>query len=295
MHRLGYVGVEARDLDVWRAYAGEVLGQEVAHGSDDSHVFLKMDGHHHRLTLHPSDRDDLSYVGWDVGSAENMQAVAAQVEAAGVGVSTSTPEEAADRRVVDFVHFVDPHSGLRTELHYGPEVVYMPPFHPQRPITGFKTGDLGMGHVVTWCGDTEAAARFYEEALGFRMSDWIVVPGMGRIGGFMHCNERHHSLAFFGNPQPRNHVHHVMMEYQSIDDVGQGYDIALQRELVTATLGRHLNDHMVSFYFKNPGDWHFEVGWGARTIDPATWQVEHYNGLQPGGGEWGHEGLMAVM
>ena len=142
---------------------------------------------------------------------------------------------------------------------------------------------------------TEAAARFYSEVLGFGVSDWIVVPGMGRIGAFMHCNTRHHSFAFFGNPQPRNKVHHVMMEHLSIDDVGTGYDICLNRELVTATLGRHLNDHMVSFYFKNPGDWHFEIGWGARAIDPATWQVEHYNGLQPGGGEWGHEGLLAVM
>jgi hypothetical protein len=86
-----------------------------------------------------------------------------------------------------------------------------------------------------------------------------------------------------------------MMEYTSIDDVGTGYDICLERDLVTATLGRHLNDHMLSFYFKNPGDWHFELGWGAREIDPATWQVEHYNGLQPGGGEWGHDGLLNVM
>ena len=34
---------------------------------------------------------------------------------------------------------------------------------------------------------------------------------------------------------------------------------------------------------------------GCREIDPATWQVEHYNGLQPGGGEWGHQGLFDVM
>ena len=52
---------------------------------------------------------------------------------------------------------------------------------------------------------------------------------------------------------------------------------------------------MFSFYFKNPGDWHFELGWGAREIDPDTWQVEHYSGLQPGGGEWGHKGLFDVM
>ena len=86
-----------------------------------------------------------------------------------------------------------------------------------------------------------------------------------------------------------------MMEHLALDDVGTAYDICLGSELVTATLGRHLNDRMVSFYFKNPGGWHFELGWGSREIDPATWRVETYNGLQPGGGEWGHAGLFDVM
>ena len=210
-------------------------------------------------------------------------------------VTAGKPEEAADRRVVDFVHFTDPHSDLRMELHYGPEVIFMPPYYPQRAIHGYKTGAWGMGHFVTFVKDAEEAARFYQDVLGFGMSDWIIVPGLGKIGAFMHCNGRHHSLAFFANPAAPRHVHHVMMENLSIDDVGTGYDICLERELVTATLGRHLNDHMLSFYFKNPGDWHFEIGWGAREIDPATWQVQHYNGLQPGGGEWGHEGLINIV
>jgi len=295
VQRLGYVGISARDLDQWKKYAIEVLGHEVAHDSDDQHLFLKMDGHHHRLAVHPSDAEDVAYVGWEVGNDQNMQALAGQLEAAGVAVTAATQEEAADRRVVDFVHFVDPNSQVRMELHYGPEVVFMPPYHPQRPIVGYKTAEQGLGHFVTFVPDPEAAARFYEEVLGFGVSDWIVIPGMGRLGAFMHCNTRHHSLAFFANPQPAHRVHHVMMENLSIDDVGTGYDLCLQRDLVTATLGRHLNDHMLSFYFKNPGDWHFEIGWGAREIDPATWQVEYYNGLQPGGGEWGHDGLLNVM
>ena len=135
------------------------------------------------------------------------------------------PEEAADRRVVDFVHFVDPHSGMRMELHYGPEVAFMPPFYPQRPITGFKTEQQGLGHLVTFVPDPIAAAEFYEQVLGFGVSDWVLVPGMGRLGAFMHCNTRHHSFAFFANPQPRKKIHHMMMEYTSIDDVGTAYDL----------------------------------------------------------------------
>lgn len=295
VQQLGYVGVTSGDLDAWRAYATSVLGHEIAHDSNDEALFLKMDEHHHRLSVHPGDEEDVRFVGWSVGTADRMQALAAQLDAADVAVTAAKPEEAADRRVIDFVHFTDPHSGIRTELHYGPEVVFTPPFHPARPISGFRTGELGLGHFVTFVPDIEAAVTFYEETLGFGVSDWIVLPGIGRIGAFLHCNRRHHSLAVFANPQPRKKVHHVMLEYTSLDDVGTGYDLCLERELVTATLGRHLNDRMLSFYFKNPGDWHFEVGWGAREIDPDTWQVEHYNGFTPGGGEWGHAGLMDVM
>lgn len=295
VQQLGYVGVTSGDLDAWGAYATSVLGHQITHDSDDRALFLKMDSHHHRLSVHAGDEEDVAFVGWSVGTAERMQALADRLDGLDIAVTAAKPEEAADRRVIDFVHFVDPHSGVRMELHYGPEVVFTPPFLPARPITGFKTGELGLGHFVTFAADLEAAVDFYRQALGFGVSDWIILPGIGRIGAFLHCNPRHHSFAIFANPAPRKRVHHVMMEYATLDDVGTGYDVCLERELVTATLGRHLNDRMLSFYFKNPGDWHFEVGWGAREIDPETWQVEHYNGFTPGGGEWGHAGLLEVM
>ena len=148
---------------------------------------------------------------------------------------------------------------------------------------------------MTSVADVDAAARFYHEVLGFNVTDWLVIPGMGRLGAFMHCNTRHHSLAFFANPGATRQVHHVMLEHQTIDDVGTAYDLCLEQELVTATLGRHLNDRMISFYFKNPSGWHFELGWGARDVDPATWNVEHYNGMQPHMGEWGHDGILNLM
>src|SRR5688572_14599029 len=118
VQQLGYIGIEARDLDAWRLFAQQVLGLEVVHGGDDAQIFLKMDGYHHRFTLHASEQDDVSYVGWDVGGEANMEALAGRLDAAGVAVISATPDEVANRRVLDFVHFVDPHSGVRTELHY---------------------------------------------------------------------------------------------------------------------------------------------------------------------------------
>ena len=87
----------------------------------------------------------------------------------------------------------------------------------------------------------------------------------------------------------RQGMHQFMVELLSLDDVGQSYDIAQQEEdRVAYTLGRHSNDHMMSFYANSPSGFFVEYGWGARVIDPQTWQPhESFDGPS----YWGHERL----
>jgi len=118
--QLGYVGAGTRDLDVWKAYTVEVLGQEITPDSDDRNVYLRMDDHHHRLLIEQADREDVSFVGWEVADANQMRLVAAQVEAQGVEVSDGTAAEAERRRMIEFVTFVCPHTGVAMEIGYGP-------------------------------------------------------------------------------------------------------------------------------------------------------------------------------
>jgi hypothetical protein len=55
-------------------------------------------------------------------------------------------------------------------------------------------------------------------------------------------NTRHHSLALFEHP--RQGMHHLLVELYSLDNVGQGYDIArAQADRIKATGSRcHLAD-----------------------------------------------------
>jgi len=295
VNQLGYLGILSPDPDPWKAYATDVLGNEISPDSDQGNLYFRMDSYHHRLVVQEGDRDDLAFIGWEVSDAEGMDQVAARLEAAGVEVRRGSDGEAEQRRVMDLVHFTDPHSGVRTEVYYGPEIQFTPTFLPRRPMTGYVTDNMGLGHVVTYVNDAEEAARFYSATLGLRVSDWVFVKGFGVKGAFLHCNQRHHSLAFFENPSPPRMVHHVMFEGATIDDVGTGFDICNDRNLVTAQLGRHCNDRTFSFYFQNPGSWHFELGWGSRLIDPENWQVQYYDGARQRGGEWGHDGIMGVF
>ena len=65
---------------------------------------------------------------------------------AGIEV-TAEPQTLADnRRVRGLISFRDP-AGNRLEAFYGAEIDDTP-FSPGRSISGFRTGPLGVGHVV---------------------------------------------------------------------------------------------------------------------------------------------------
>jgi 2,3-dihydroxybiphenyl 1,2-dioxygenase len=178
------------------------------------------------------------------------------------------------------IRFADP-AGNRLEAFHGPESA-AEAFRPGRPISGFRTGSLGMGHVVLHVPSVEDLQWFYQDVLGFRLTDYAIEPF--RIF-FFHVNARHHSLALIETG--RNAIHHVMMELDNLDDVGQGYDLALgEPERIATTLGRHTNDFMTSFYARTPGEFLVEYGWGGRSIDPATWQPGE---MRHGTSFWGHE------
>ncbi len=117
-----------------------------------------------------------------------------------------------------------------------------------------------MGHAVLTIERLDDVLPFYRDLLGFGLSDYILKPFRAF---FFHVNPRHHSLAFIETG--RTGVHHLMVELFSLDDVGQGYDIALMdKDSIGVTLGRHTNDHVTSFYSRSPSDFMVEYGWGGR-------------------------------
>jgi len=74
----------------------------------------------------------------------------------------------------------------------------------------------------------------------------------------------------------------------SIDDVGLTFYAAQDAGAeISASLGRHTNDHMVSFYMRTPAGFEVEYGYGARTVDDNIWKVERHEAPSI----WGHRGL----
>jgi 2,3-dihydroxybiphenyl 1,2-dioxygenase len=276
---LGYVGLRAGDLAEWRAYGTQHLGFQVVDRSGGT-VAFRMDDRKQRVVVEADGGQGVKFLGWEVADAAALDAVAANVERAGIAVTRGTRALADERRVADLIVLDDP-LGTRLEIFHGAEVAG-DPFKPGRNISGFRTGPLGLGHVVMTVERIEEVLAFYREVLGFALSDHYDRPFPAR---FLHVNGRHHSLAFVETG--KTGTHHMNVELMSFDDVGQGLDLALAEEgRLAVSLGRHAGDYMTSFYSHTPSGFMVEYGWGGKAIDPDTW-VATERSIGPS--LWGHE------
>jgi 2,3-dihydroxybiphenyl 1,2-dioxygenase len=278
---LGYVCARTRDLGDWARYGPSLLGLERVDKSRSTLAF-RMDDRKQRILVEADGGEGISAFGWEVKDAGALDVLAARLEAAGVKVTRGSRALADERRVRDLIVVQDP-VGNRLEIFHGAQTA-SDPFKPGRAMSGFRTGPLGLGHVVLNVERVETIDQllpFYRDLLGFRLTDYYHQPFEAR---FLHVNPRHHSLAFIktGN----SGVHHVMIEVFSFDDMGQAYDIALGEGRVATTLGRHTSDFITSFYSRTPSGFMVEYGWGARSIDPGTWQSYE---RKEGPSLWGHD------
>ena len=284
---LGYIGIDTLALAGWREIAGSVLAFEAmpssSNGPSDT-LYLRMDELHHRVAVYPSTRNGLRYLGWQVADQAALDECCARLERHGYAVVREPATLAAERAVRGVASFRDP-EGFRHEIYWG-QLPAGQPFKPGRPSGGFVTGPQGLGHVVLAAADQPGLVALFQQLFDFKLSDTITLHGVKIT--FLRCNRRHHTLAIMepGLGVTAGQLHHVLFEFKGLDDVGRAYDLVQEKQVpLILTLGRHVNDHMVSFYFKSPSSVGIEVGYGARTVDDDTWVPAHYDYA----GLWGHK------
>jgi len=287
---LGYLRIESADVAAWREFGVRVLGMVEGRGPDAGALYLRMDDFPARLVIVPGEQDRLLTSGWEVAGQDDLARVGRALDEAGVAVKPGTPVELAERRVGQMLRFDDP-AGNAMEVFCGAALEHRPAVSPYG--NRFVTGVQGLGHVVLPVSDGDAALRFYTEVLGFRLRDSMrMAPELfGQPAGgpplwmrFLGCNPRHHSLALAPFPAPAGIVH-LMIEVASLDDVGRAMDRCARRGArMSATLGRHANDLMVSFYLATPGGFDIEYGTDGRLVDDATWVTRETTAISL----WGH-------
>ena len=274
INSLGYVGVSSQNTAQWHRFATQVLGlQDVSEQMDAGAgaLYLKMDEQPFRLFIEPAEDDRLSLCGWEVVSESALGALCDQLTASGTQWEWGSDSLCATRRVQSLICFTDP-SGLQHEAYWG-RISDFSVFNSPVGVSGFVTGNQGMGHIVIPAANFDEMANFYTDVLGFGLSDLMKIrftpdpaEPVKRLW-FMHCNRRHHSLGLFEMPMPTQCVH-LMLESNDVDEVGRCNDRRIAAGVkLTGTLGRHVNDHMISFYMRSPSGFDIEFGAEGRVID----------------------------
>ncbi len=286
--RLGYIVLGVEEPSKWETFGSETLGM-MANTDDSGNVCLKMDDHPFRVLVCKSDHDGLLYSGWEIDDLDTYEEIRSKLIEAGFDAQTGSDAEAGTRCVSRFFRSTDP-SGNNFEVYFKRTNVGEP-FVSPTDVTEFVTGDMGLGHVVIPAPNLDETRGFYESMLGLQLSDDLSMAGGGngqpdvRIYFFHADNPRHHSLALFNQPVPTKIVH-FMLEVTNLDEVGKCLDRVNAKEIpLMASLGRHCNDNMVSFYVYGPGHIPVEFGYDGRRLDLSTFKPT----VSTVGDHWGHD------
>lgn len=277
---LGYIGLSVQDVPRWQKYATEILGlmlapQAAPDATSENSILLKMDNHPFRIAVKQGSEDKLAYAGWEMANQADYETAIHNLEQANATVTPGSEAGAKARCVTKYATTADP-SGNTFEIYFG-RTNLLDNFKSPAGVERFITGDMGMGHLVIPANDVDDTHNFYKQTLGFSDSDDLTLPPPAEGAPeqrivFMHAgNPRHHSLALYNYPVPTGIVH-LMLEMPDIDHVGACLDRVNAAEIpLMGTLGRHLNDQMLSFYMYAPGGIGIECGCDGLQIDPSNY------------------------
>ncbi len=288
---IGYLRIESTDSAALMGFCTGVLGLMESPLEDSQGArFLRMDDHPFRFMVEAGARDRLLAIGLESRTAAQWQDTCDTLAAAGHSVKKGSEAEAARRCVSGFACVQDP-AGNTVELYHGRKLDYRPFVSPVG-VPGFVTGnqhigDMGFGHAVIPAPPSQETTAFYTDLLGLGVCDVLHLSTPPSRVIFMHAdNPRQHSLALYDQPHPVGVVH-VMVEVESLDQVGLALDRAKRAgHPVIASLGRHVNDNMCSFYVLAPGGIAFEYGYDGLLVN--DW-ARYTPTVSTEGDLWGHE------
>ncbi len=284
---LGYVVIETSDLAKWDAYLTLVVGAMADGTGADGAALYRIDERAARFRIIPSDQDRFAVAGWELADQAAYDAMLTTLRGAGTQMVEG---DGASRGVAALASGTDP-AGHSFEIFHGAAQADTP-FVSPADVSGFVTGPLGMGHVVYGTLAFAETHAFYRDVMGFGDTDLPEIemgpPGSPKMGiAFMHAaTGRHHSVAVIQMPDPPSGCVHIMVEAKAREDVDKAYErMSAANVPVSATLGQHNNDQVISFYMQTPGGFDLEFGWDGLVIDPASWTPTAH--VVPS--KWGHE------
>jgi 2,3-dihydroxy-p-cumate/2,3-dihydroxybenzoate 3,4-dioxygenase len=270
---LQYVALAVPDLASEREFFGKTWGL-VEVGEDDGKVLLAAEGspYPYVLSLRQDAERKTDLVGFSAASRDDVDTLFRQVEAAGARI-IAPPAETASAAGPYAFRFFDP-DGRAMEVVSGG--------HP-RPHRTLEKGEaipVGISHVVFHSPNHAGLAEFYQNALGFRLSDWI-----GQFMVFLRCNPVHHRIAILPGPPALNHI---AFDVSSVDEMMRGLARMHENGIkLSWGPGRHTAGNNTFCYFVSPNGNAVEYTSDLEEVDEASWVPQTYEPTPSITDQWG--------
>ena len=270
---LHYVALAVPDLAAERAFFGETWGL-VEVGEQDGKVYFAAAGSEHpyviRLREDAERKTDL--IGFSAASRADVDQLFAQVQTANCKVIAAPGPAEGPAGGYAFRFFDCDGRAI--------EVICDTAKHSHRVLAKGEAIPTGLSHIVLHTPDPAKLVAFYEEVLGFRLSDWI-----GTFMAFLRCNPAHHRLAILPGPPALNHV---AFDVASVDEMMRGL-ARMHEKGVTLSWGpgRHTAGNNTFTYYLTPNGNAVEYTSDLEEVDETSWQPTVYE-LSPGiTDQWG--------
>ena len=223
------------DVALSERFYTRVWGLDVSARQGDS-VYLRATGtDHHVLALHRSERAEMRSITFRAASRDDLSAIAEAADREGAQVlSGPCANEGPDGGVVLTIR--EPQGGTIRFVH-----------GDRQHADGGPVADrpLRLAHINVNSTDVDGETAFYENALGFRLTD------RSKPMAFVRCNSDHHAVVITDAPvNGLNHVAFLMPDLESVMRgsgrmVDAGYPIGWG-------VGRHGPGDNVFAYFVDP-------------------------------------------
>ncbi|WP_428149769.1 VOC family protein [Brevundimonas sp.] len=259
---LHYVAHAVPDLAAERKFYGETWGlTEVA--EDDGKVYFAAEGSElpFVIRLRQDDEKKTDLIGFSAASKADVDALYAQALAAGAK-SIQEPGPAAGPAGGYAARFFDPDGRAI-------EVISDTNKRTARTLNPGEAIPTGLSHIVLHSPNHKGLSKFYEDVLGFKVSDW-----MGEFMVFLRCNPAHHRLAIMpGKPA----LNHVAFDVNTVDDLMRGL-ARMTKEGVKLNWGpgRHVAGQNTFSYYSTPNGNAVEYTSDLEEVDEETWVPTTY-------------------
>jgi catechol 2,3-dioxygenase-like lactoylglutathione lyase family enzyme len=259
--KLRYIGLAGPDFATERSFLKDPWGlQETA--SDGELAYFRAEGSTESFVtrLRGAEKRGMDLIGFAVPSSAAVDAMARKLASDGVTLISEPSRLDSPGGGYGFRCFDADGHALEISSDTTPAEA--------RELRRGESIPAVLSHIVLHTPDIKKTVAFYQDRLGFQVSDWL-----GDFMCFLRCDNVHHSIAFMPGPPCLNHVAYEMHD---LDEMMRGAGRLLKAKIpLKWGPGRHTAGNNTFSYFHDPAGNTLEYTAEVDRVDD-NWQATVY-------------------